>query len=240
MPLYSQMVGNPSAVQGANAWSMSASMGYLRHQEGTYENRTERIVLKSRYAVTSWMDIYGLMGGYKLRRLIDSNTIDDYTGEYSLGYGAGLNISKNQFLGSLTGWLSGHFVRFPSKGEYMENFVAGGGWMNSIEYDSREYQFFGGIKFPVQNWRIYVGGGIWGIQRLEEQKIYLVNSDGTQSNIPYQVNDGTYQSSAWTGGLLGFEVNLPQQFTLGVEGMYFNNKNFQIMFGISQTVGGKW
>ncbi len=237
MPAFSQMLGNPAAVQGVNAWSVSASMGYLRHQEGNYENMTRRMVLKSRYAITSWMDVFGVFGGFKLRRLIDSNTIDDYEGAFSLGYGGGLNLSKDHLIGNITGWFSGHFVRFPSKGEYMENFITGGGWSNSIEYDTREYQLMAGFKIPSTNWNFYAGGVVWGVQRLEEQKIYLVSTDHVKSNTPYSTSEGTYQSGAWTGAVLGIELKLPKHYSAGIEFIGFNERNYQIMFGVSQTTG---
>lgn len=240
LPAFSQMIGNPVGVQGPNAWTVSASMGYLRHQEGDYENMTERMVLKSRYAVTSWLDVFGLLGGYKLRRMIDSQTIEDYNGKYSLGYGGGINISKDQLIGSLNFWFTGHFVRFPSKGFLMEYFVEGDGLMKGLDYDSREYQYAAGFKIPNNQFNIYIGAVVWGIQRLEEQSIYQVSQDGAKASVPYQVNEGTYQSSAWTGGLLGVEVKLPNKFTAGIEFTAFNEKNYQIMFGISQTVGSDW
>lgn len=241
IPLVAQMNGNPSGVQGSGEWSVGLSTSILRHGEGNYENYTKRIVVESRYGVSDWLDIFGVAGGFHMKRNSPQQNVNDYNGNYTLGYGGGLNITKSEiFNGKANIQIGGYFVRYPSKGEYAEYFQYGGGWLNRMEYDTREYQVAFTIIIPVQNVNFYFGGVGWGLQRKEEQTLYLMDENKVVDDIPYDYSEGTYQSGMWTGGIVGIEVKLPQQFTCGVEFIGFNEKNYTILFGISQTGGSTW
>ncbi len=240
-PLNAQMTGNPVGVQGAGDWSVGASAGILRHGEGDFENYTKRIVLESRYGLSDWLDVFAIGGGFHVKRELNLSGIENYNGNYTLGYGGGFNLTKSEILnGKANLCIGGYFVRYPSKGEYAEYFQFGGGWVNQIEYDTREYQVQLALVFPIRQVNFYMGAVGWGLQRIEDQALYLMDDNNMTADTPYSTSDGTYQTGLWTGGLLGLEVNLPQQFSIGVEFVGFNEKNYHILIGISQTGGSTW
>ena len=78
---------------------------------------------------------------------------------------------------------------------------------------------------------------MWFVQRLENKKEYWDTGD---SKVLLGQQDGEYNTGIWTGGIVGVDLMLPQNFVISVEGLFFNTQDYQIMIGVSQTGGSRW
>ena len=133
-------------------------------------------------------------------------------------------------------WIGGQVLRYSSQGSFFEQSEL---FLKEFEmhYDAREFMGYGGIIIPFKNFRLYGAGIGWATQGLESKTEYLEFGEIT-SKIG-QV-DGEFRSGLWTGGVIGIEILLPQQYAISLEGLFFNEENYHIMIGVSQTGRSDW
>ncbi|MBN2103848.1 hypothetical protein JW835_07385 [bacterium] len=244
---YAQMVGSPVGNQGQGQWSISCSGSFMNQQVGYETAHSQRWMLKSTYGIVPWMDFTAMIGAADLRLDSPRETIEDYQDKHRFAVGAGLTFTpKHEAPGKP--WAvfgGGHFLRFPSKGEFYET-VSGQDVIYlhreyRMEYDWREYLIFGGISYRLRNLRFYGCGAGWGISRLEKQMEYHYENIENKEFI--KERNGEFQSELWTGALAGIEVVFPKNgYTLSFEGLFYNEKNFILMVGIGQVgiLHGDW
>jgi hypothetical protein len=226
---FGQMAGNPLMVRGAGELTISA-MGSLADHD---EFLSKRLLLKSAWGVTSFMDVYGLAGIADLE--MQRSGIEPFEGEMAMAFGAGFTIAGRLFDDpAWEFWGGAQILRFPSSGSYRD-FQQNLEFL--MEYDWREVQGYGGIAYRVGPMRLYAGGALWSLQRIEERPaVYVIDRDGERlfrTSDPHV--ESTYQSGVWTGGILGLEFILPQRYAVVLECLAFNENNYQIRLGVCQT-----
>ena len=133
---------------------------------------------------------------------------------------------------SLSGvWISagGQALRFSSKGSFTEQFrVETTSYMRDFDmtYDWREARFNVGLIIPTRSVRFYLAGAGWLVQRYDTKREFLTN--------------GELRSGLWTGGIAGIEFLLPNRFSITIEGLVFNDRNYQVTIGLCQTGRSTW
>ena len=231
-----QMAGNPIGLRGQGQWTISATGTYMRQHVGGGTAVSKRMFLKSNWGLTSWFDVYGILGGVQLA--VESNKINiiDYHGETQFGFGAGFNISHPISSSGIRVWSGGQVLRFTSQGSFYEDM----GIIRkeyAMAYDWREFHVYAGIICPIQSVQFYIAGVGWALQRLDTKNEYAEFED-TRTYLGEE--EGEYRSGLWTGAIIGVEFFLPRQYTIGVECILFNEENYQVMIGISQTGFDVW
>jgi hypothetical protein len=171
----------------------------------------------------------------------NSASITDYAGKFRFGYGAGINmVLKPQ---ALTGvWIvaGAQALRFSSVGTFEEDLHIGSEYFTrefEMSYDWREVKFNGGIVIPHRSFRVYLAAAGWLVQRFDTKREYL--DTGSSKNYVGE-EKGEYRTGVWSGGIIGLEILLPQRYSLSIEGLFFNENDYQLMVGICQTGGSKW
>jgi len=237
--LNGQMTGNPVGVRGEGEWTVSAIGTYMNQQLGYETVVSRRILLKSTWGVTPWLDVYCTGGGVQVDLNSSEANVVDYKGKYRFGYGLGFNLAvKPEF--NVWIWAGAQALRFPSEGSFLE-YLDVGGESNyrefEMKYDWREFQGHLGVVFPCRFLRFYTAGVVWAIQRLETKREFL--EYGSSRSFLGEVQ-GEYRSGVWTGGVFGVEFLLPQEYSISVECLLFNEENYQVMVGVCQTGFAKW
>jgi hypothetical protein len=237
-----QMLGNPITVQGKGQWTMSLSGTYLNQQLETAKVFSKRILAQSRWGLTSNLDVFGTLGYAQLKMNAGKPGIADYSDKFRFAYGLGFHFMTHPFRENGIGfWASAHAFTFPSKGAFQQTFaVLGNEYVRRFEmkYDWGEAVGSAGWMVPYRFVVLYAGVAGWGIQRQEEKTEYLIVSSGSTSLLGRE--KGTYQSGIWSGGVSGIRILLPQNYSFGIECLYFNRQSYQIMAGISQTGMTGW
>ncbi|MBN2030887.1 hypothetical protein JW824_11670 [bacterium] len=237
MWVQSQMVGNPAGVKGKGEWTISATGTYMNQQVGNETAISRRILMKSSWGLASFLDVYGMIGAVQLDLKTPDVNFIDYEGKFRLGYGVGFNGAVLPLSGSqISLWVSGQALRYSSEGSFIE-YADIFSREYKMHYDIREFMGSAGIVIPFQSFRIYAAGIGWATQRLESKNEYL-EYVGVVNHIG-QV-DGEFRSGLWTGGVVGIELILPQRYTISLEGLFFNEENYHIMIGVSQTGRSDW
>ncbi len=235
--IQAQMVGNPVGVKGKGEWTISAAGTYMNQEIGNEIAVSKRILLKSSWGLASFLDVYGTIGAVQLDLKTPDVTFVDYEGKFRLGYGVGFSSAFTLLSQSkISFWVSGQVLRYFSEGSFLEyeDIYSKEYKMN---YDSREFMGSVGIVIPFRSFRIYGAGVGWATQRLESKNEYL-----EYAGIVRHVGqiDGELRSGLWSGGMVGIEFILPQQYTISLEGLFFNEENYHIMIGVSQTGRSSW
>jgi len=203
---------------------------------------SRRILGKVEWGLAKGVDVYLNAGQAQLK--LRTHKIIDYRDKYRFAYGGGFNALLNQAAfqqGKIGFWIGAKGLAYPSEGSYYSVNEIGDMAITrqfDMKYDSREYSFHAGILAPYRALRFYAALYAWGIQRKEEKQEYLVGLD--EDPIYIGKETATFQSELWTGGLIGFDVVLPQRYVISVEAALFNEENYQIMVGISQTGFQNW
>ena len=235
-PAGSQTAGNPVGTQGRNEWTLGAVGVYSDHWLGSERSVSRRILVKSLWGVTDWIDVFALAGGAQMDMKTQETGVQDYKGEYAFAWGGGVNVSLVRHSESRIGvWLAAHALRFPSSGQFQTTLTVEGEPIDRIfemHYDSREFQAEAGITVPLRFLRVYVAGAVWAVQRMDKKKEYLHYS--SFSSFLGEV-ESEYRSGLWSGGILGIQIDLPLRYTVTVEGLVFNTDNYRVMVGVSQT-----
>ncbi len=232
-----QMVGNPAGVKGQGEWTISATGTYMNQEIGNEIAVSRRILLKSSWGLASFLDVYGLIGAVQLDLKTPDVNFVDYEGKFRLGYGVGFSgavqpLSKSQ----ISLWVSGQALRYSSEGSFIKySDIYSSEY--KMHYDVREFMGSAGIVIPFHSFRVYGAGVGWLTQRLESKNEYL-EYGGMVSYVGQE--DGEFRSGLWTGGVVGIEFILPQQYTINLEGLFFNEENYHIMIGVSQTGQSSW
>jgi hypothetical protein len=238
----SQMLGNPILVQGKGRWTMSLSGAYIHHQLETAEVFSKRVLVQSRWGLTSNLDVFGTLGYAQLKMNVNKAGITDYNDKFRFAYGIGFHFMTHPFPDNpIAFWTSAHAFTFPSEGAFQQSFqVLGNEYIRrfKMKYDWGEAVGSAGWMIPYRFVLLYGGVAGWGVRRVEEKTEYLILSSETTSLIGRE--KGTYQSGIWSGGIAGVRFVMPQNYSFGVECLYFNSQNYQIMAGVSQTGMTGW
>jgi len=235
--LQAQMVGNPVGVRGTGEWTVSAIGTYMDQQVGSETAISRRILLKSTWGAASWLDLYCIGGMAQLELLTGVINIVDYKSKYRFGYGGGVNITLTPMRESrMEIYLGVQALRFPSEGSFQ---VVGKVYTQEFEmkYDWREFQGHVGIVYPYHTLRLYAAGVVWALQRFDTKNEYW-NYRNSRNYVGE--SRGEYRSGVWTGGVVGLELLLPKGYAISCEGLFFNEVNYHIMVGISQTGKFDW
>lgn len=250
--LSAQTCGNPAGATGKGLWTMALSGAYQTLDEGAQTAETRRILFKTQYGLGSGLDAYGLIGAVDMAMKHNSPGFSVSNDKYRIAYGAGFSfrtpaenakprqrtrVRSARNSNPLVLFGGGNVIRFPSEAVYSK---PGDYWTQefSLKYDSREATGHAGILLPGKTLKFYIGGAVWAVQRLDTKKQTLIASDGVETIVG--TKKGKYQSGVWTGGMVGVQYDLPENYSLSVEGIAFNQEYYRIMIGISQTGIRPW
>jgi hypothetical protein len=236
--LFAQMTGNPAGTQGSGEWTVSLMGTYFTHQVGNETDISNRILLKSTWGILPWLDFYALVGVVQLEIQKTDMDVSDYKDKYRTGIGFGLNVSllQESDIRPFSLWLGSQALRFKSHASFMQYFDYQDR-KYEMTYDWREYKGYGGLSMRIQQIRIYAAGIGWTMNRLESKKEYWSSAGQWE----YKGKEkGEYGSDLWTGGALGVTFLLPKRYSIGLELLYFNEYNYQVMIGIYQSGREPW
>jgi hypothetical protein len=240
--LFGQMAGNPSTSQGWKELTIGVNGTYFHQQLAGQMAFSRRILGKVEWGLAKGVDVYLNAGQTQLK--LRTHKVIDYRDKYRFAYGGGFNALLNQAAfrqGKIGYWIGAKGLVYPSEGSYYLTHEIGENSLTrqfDMKYNSREYSFHAGILAPFRALRFYAALVAWGIQRKEEKQEYLLGLD--EDPIYIGKETATYQSELWTGGLLGLDVVLPQRYVISVEAALFNEENYQVMVGVSQTGFQQW
>ena len=233
-----QMAGSPVGSKGQGEWTVSAIGNYL-HQDLEEETAlSKRLLLKSAWGISPFLDMYILGGWVQLDMRTSINNVDDYHGTNEFGYGAGIKLSLQRVshINTFGVWLGVQALRFPSGGSYIEYLTeaedADVYREFQFNYDWRELQVNFGFTIPYQSFRLYVAGTGWLLSRIDTKREYLYYDE--EKSFSGQAKD-KYQTGLKKGVTLGGELQLAQQYNISLEFLLFDSKNYQVMVGICQT-----
>jgi len=242
--LFSQTAGNPIQAVGQRQWTMGLSGNYMNQEMEYNTAASKRVLMKSMWGVNPWLGLYGTIGMVQLSLDDDRPDIADYKDRFRFAYGAGLHWQfditdvGNEGLGI---WGDIQVLKFNSQGSFLKHIPVQDDTITrtfGMKYDWGEMLMSGGFVLPMKNMRIYAGGVGWVLQRKDEKRETL--TDLSDVIWEAQTVRGTYQSGLWTGAIVGVEFLLPKMYSIVIEGLAFNRKNYQIMVGISQTGSSDW
>ena len=237
-----QMSGNPIEGKGQGEWTVSVCGNYFHQQLDKQMAVSKRILAKSIWGVSPYLDVYGLGGIVQLDMRANETGIEDFQSKYKFGYGMGirLQLQRVSSLNSIGIWMDIHALRFKSDGAFLNNLTQmGSNYYREFRmtYDWRELKGNLGITLPYRSFRVYIAGTGWLLQRLDKKKEYITYGD-SESFVGEE--SGKYQTGLLKGATIGVEIYLPQQHALSIEGLFFSSKNYQIMVGICQTGAPGW
>jgi hypothetical protein len=156
-------------------------------------------------------------------------------------YGTGFDISfRPKADMPVNIWTGAQVFSGPAKGEYFQNIsFAGTNITNKykLTYNWMETKGFLGLIYYGKLFKIYVAGCGWLLQTTSTLKQY--SKSGTTWSFESK-QEGEDRSDLWNGGILGLEFDFPGNYSLTLEGMAFNEKDFHIMIGFSQTGTPGW
>ena len=237
---YCQIIGNPVGTKGTRQWSVSLNGGYMT-QQLAQKTISRRLLLKSEWGLTPWLDFYCLGGTYDLELDFANTEFTNFKSKMRFCYGAGFDISfQPQANIPVSVWSGAQIFAGPAKGKYFQNIpFAGTNITNKYEltYNWIETKGFLGLIYYGKLFNIYVAGSGWLLQNTSTLKQYS-KSGSTWSFESKQ--EGEDRSDLWTGGILGLEINFPGNYAITVEGMAFSETDFQIMIGFCQTGTPGW
>jgi hypothetical protein len=255
--LSAQTCGGPAGAMGKGQLTMGLSDTYQTLWHGNQQAVSNRIFLKTQYGLAPWLDVYGLLGNIQSTMKNNRTDLNNYKDKSRFTYGVGFNVMLNPASpkpkrttrrparpasrNDIGFWGGATVIRYPAEGVYDQSInVLGYSFVReyALKYDCREVTGHAGIFIPYRFLKFYAAGVGWAIQRLDTKKEYLVGV----SEEPIKVGEvkATYQSGLWTGGLIGVQIDLPQQYAITIEALGFNKANYQIMVGISQTGMQTW
>lgn len=255
--IFPQTCGGPAGAMGKGQLTMALNGAYQTLNHINQQAVSTRFFIKTQYGLAPWLDVYGLLGNVQLTLKHNRQDVNDYKDKYRFAYGAGFNVLLNPVspkpkranrraassasLNYIGFWGGANVIRYPAEGVYDQSInVLGYSFVReyALKYDCREVTAHAGIFIPYRFLKFYAAGVGWAIQRLETKKEYLVGV----SEEPIKVGEakGKYQSGLWTGGLIGVQIDLPEQYAITIEALGFNTANYQIMVGISQTGMQGW
>lgn len=239
-----QISGNPVEAINKREWTVGLSGNYINQQMEYTTAVSKRILVKSAWGIEDWLNIYGLFGSVQLSMNRNVPGIRDYKDKSRMGYGLGANVQFDlnpEVENGIGLWGGIQFLKYVSEGTFNKTAQSNGGDVLhefAMKYDCGEMTVCAGWIIPIKSVRLYGGGAGWAIQRTDRKKEYLVENDGSKRYIGEQ--KGEYQSDFWTGAVVGVEFLLPQRYFFTVEGIVFNEQNYQIRIGICQTGSPEW
>jgi len=240
MPLFGQIACNPLEPSGKGEWTVSLNGTYLNQTVGQENALSRRILLKSGYGMTPWLDLYVLGGAVDLEMKTGQAGIQDYDDKYRPAFGAGAHVSLSSIESPVVLFGGAQFVRFVSRGSYIGQFQVDNDYFESrysMRYDWREFKAQLGLAFSVMMFRFYGAYTQWGVQRLDRKKEYLIYQG---SSTYVGMEEGEYRSGMHSGILAGMQINFPGQFALTLETLIFDKDSYHILAGISQTGNQGW
>lgn len=230
-PVLSQMVGNPASVKGNGEFTLSVSGTYLHHVLSKETAISKRVLCKATWGATSRIDLFVTLGSVGLRMKVDQSGITEYEDKKRFAIGLGLNaelISPTPDTPYHV-WINAKALRFKSSGFYTVNVPGTSDFYQSdLVYDWREVQVSLCFKYNLSAFSVYGGALGWVLQRHDERiEVWHGEYWGPERQV--------YQTGMWTGALVGIEVPLPYAYAISIESTLFNEDNYQIMLGITQT-----
>ena len=233
VPAFGQMAGNPVGSRGDKEWTVGVMGNYFQMEQGDEQSISKRLLAKSDWGLTPWLDVQVMIGAVQLEMRSPRINVEDYHGKFKFAFGLGFQsqIPLGGSVQSPSLWFGGQALRFTSKGSYVERTeLVTREFM--MDYDWREFQVHAGMIVPYRFIRFYAAGVGWAVQRLDTKNEYIVYND-----IHNYVGEeeGEYRSGIWTAGIIGVEFLLPSRYSIGIEMLYFNSYNYQIMVGLSQS-----
>jgi hypothetical protein len=249
----SQTCGNPAGTAGNGQTTISLSGAYQTLADGKQTFQSYRLFFKAMQGLAPWLDVYGLVGGTRVKMNPIAQGIASVQDRSRLAYGAGFNLLLNPTQSKRTGttrgrtgsarqgsvgfWGGANIIRYPAEAVYS---VSSGAVIHEyrMKHDFREITGHAGILIPFGTLKLYAGAVGWAVQRLDKKSEYLLGI----STDPIHKGDAkaTYQSGLWTGGISGLQVDLPRNYALTLEVIAFNKDYYQVMIGISQTGIRAW
>jgi hypothetical protein len=249
----SQTCGNPSGTAGKGETTVGLSGAYQTFSDGKLTFQTDRLFFKAMQGLSPWLDVYGLVGGTRVKLDPVAKGIPSFQDRSRLAYGAGFNVLLNPTQSKRTSmnrgrarsapktsvglWGGANVIRYKAEAVFDLN---SGAMVHEykMEHDFREVTGHAGILIPLGKIKWYGGVVGWGVQRLDKKKEYLLGI----SADPIHKGDAkaTYQSGLWTGGLSGLQLDLPRNYALTLEVIAFNKEYYQVTVGISQTGTRAW
>jgi len=236
----SQIVGNPVGTKGTKEWSVSLNAGYLAH---SYEHQTysKRLLLKSEWGITSWLDFYGIGGVHDLEMDFSKTEFTDFKSKMRFTYGVGFDLEfqpKRDLPFSV--WSGAQILIGPAKGDYFEYLTFAGTTITTkyeLEYTWNETKAFLGLIYYGKLFKMYVAKAGWLLQNTTRLKRY--SQSGSTWSLE-TTREGEDRSSIWSGGIFGLEFDIPGNYSLTFECLLFNEADYQLMIGFSQTGNPGW
>ncbi|MFO7891162.1 MAG: hypothetical protein R6V04_12600 [bacterium] len=239
---YSQIIGNPVGTKGTKKWSVSVNGTYMV-QDYLHNTRTSsrRLLIKSEWGITPWLDFYALGGGYDLKLDFEKQGFTDFKSKMKFCYGAGLDAAlqpKSDL--PLRIWTGAQIFLGPAEGDYFEHISFAGTSIIKkyrLEYNWMESKGFLGLIYYGKLFKLYIAVAGWLLQNTSTIDEY--SQSGTSWNLEAS-REGEDSSGIWTGGIIGLEFDLPSNYALTFECLAFNEQDFQLMVGFSQTGTPGW
>jgi len=229
--LFSQMTGNPASIKGNGEFTLSVSGTYLNHELANETAISKRVLCKAIWGATSKIDLFVTLGSVGLRMKPVESGVTEFEDKKRFAIGLGLNAELISPTPSSPYhvWVNAKALRFKSSGSYIIN-IAGTSdfYQADLVYDWREVQVALCAKYNLSAFSVYGGVLGWVLQR-EDERIEVWN------NQYWGPERQTYQPGLWTGALAGIEFALPYDYAFSVEAVAFNEMNYQIMVGVTQT-----
>lgn len=251
---FPQTCGNPAGTAGKGQTTVGLSGAYQTIGEAKQKFQSYRVFFKAMQGLAPWLDVYGLVGGTRVKIDPAAQGIPSFQDRSRLAYGAGFNLLVNPSQSKRTGaargragsarqgsvgfWGGANIIRYPAEAVYDISSATAVAHEFRMKHDFREITGHAGILIPFGKLKLYVGGIGWAVQRLDKKSEYLLGI----SDEPIHKGDAkaTYQSGLWTGGMSGLQVDLPRNYALTLEVIAFNKDYYQITAGISQTGLRTW
>jgi len=236
----SQIVGNPVGTKGTKEWSVSLNGGYMTHSYD-YQTYSRRLLLKSEWGITPWFDVYFMGGVHDLEISFSRADFTDYKSKIRFCYGAGFDIAFQPKRDLPFGiWSGAQIFKGPAKGDYFENLSFAGTTIikkYKYEYNWTETKGFLGLIYYGKHFKLYLAKAGWLLQNTTTLRQY--SQSGTSWSLETR-KEGEDRSTIWSGGVFGLEFDFPGNYTLTFEGLLFNEEDYQLMVGISQTGNPGW
>ena len=239
---YGQIVGNPVGNKGTKKWSVGVSGVYMV-QDYLSNTRTisRRFLIKSEWGITPWLDFFALGGGYDLKLDFEKQGFTDFESKFKFCYGAGFD---GEFQPTpelpISIWTGAQIFMGPAQGEYFENISFAGTNITKkykLDYNWMESKIFLGLIYYGKLFKLYMAAAGWSLQNTSTLKIY--NQSGASWDLE-ETREGEDSSGMWTGAMIGLEFDLPSNYALTFECLLFNEQDFQLMVGFSQTGTPGW
>ncbi|MFQ5603785.1 MAG: hypothetical protein ACE5HS_11000 [bacterium] len=236
MDNFAQPVGSPIFSASRGELTLSFNGGYLVKSIQGVENDSPRFLAKAVYGLTSYLELFAVMGAAKINLDLLENPSVNYRDDYHLAFGAGLTLRVFHFKpAKFYLFLNGQVFRFTGKPAHEDLSVVSNSEVmkrSVLEYDWREVLGSAGSAKRFGKWRFIAGVQGKIIQRNETKTTIfsIIGNTGTQN-----IQHGTYKSGLQFNPILGVEFQLPSRFKLNLEVIGHRSTDFMINVGISQT-----